>query len=154
MEEVTMVRGRDFTYAMSLDDMIEAGNYCEVLKDRGITWPTPPKQTGQVALPRLHYFGRSIAAYEALKEMEKLNVRPATLYELLRFGAENHDYYPKIHEQVILAPDPNWWLGPTGMRFIPALAHWGRDRKWGLNLAGFRWHAVQIENVSFAVVDK
>jgi hypothetical protein len=79
----------------SLKEMIAAGRYDWVNSD--IT----AKRFGPETLslgqePKLFHFDRDISSEDAIAEMEKQGYRPATLGDLLKFGAENSEEQRKF----------------------------------------------------------
>ena len=144
-----------FTYEMSLEEMLLAGHYQDTrLQDILTRYPhTIQRCKEEVLLPRIHNFGRPISPYEAMKEMDKLGLRAATFAELLHFGATMCHSRPEIHEQVVLALDPGEWVCSTILRYIPSLVYWG-DMGWSISLCQFKWHAMQLAQCSYAVLDK
>ncbi len=79
-------------YSKSLDEMIQSGNYVEV--DRDITtenFPVEDYYKARINL-QLIYFGRDTTPEEVIQEMDRRSLRPATLPEMLAFGAK----YPEM----------------------------------------------------------
>ncbi len=110
-------------YTMSLSDMVSAGQYDWVNPE--ITEANFPKtRTGSISLnAELLHFNRTISSENALKEMEKLGFRPATIEELLAFGAK----YPELQRQFpIVALGSSCVLG--GDRRVPCLDEVGSGR--------------------------
>lgn len=94
-DEVEVVRktALDVTvnYDSSLADMIAAGHYYYI--NRNITaerFPVKGSGSKELAVKLIH-FNRRISSEGAVKEMNKMGLRPATLEELLAFGAKYPD---------------------------------------------------------------
>jgi hypothetical protein len=78
-------------YALSLVDMIKAGAYDSV--NENITEANFPK-TGEVEIPvgaELIHLDKYVSSDDAVIKMDRLGFRPATIHELLSFGAKNPD---------------------------------------------------------------
>lgn len=76
-------------YNQSLAEMISEGKYDWVGSDINLkNFPKTKSREEKVEAELLH-FGRAISSKNALAEMSKLGFRPATLEELLSFGAQN-----------------------------------------------------------------
>jgi hypothetical protein len=114
-------------YGKSLAEMISAGRYDWTNQD--ITaehFPTEGKGTVEVELQYVH-LNRSATTAQVLAEMEKLGLRPATLPELLAFGAANPEEQRKYW---IVALGSSWVDGDD--RGVPVLS--GDDARRSLNL--------------------
>lgn len=82
-------------YTMSLSGMVAAGKYDWVNENiTDANFPKTTNNTVSVDVELLH-FGRNISSEIALSEMKKKGFRPATIWELLDFGAK----YPEIQKQ-------------------------------------------------------
>ncbi|MEK7520415.1 MAG: hypothetical protein AAB581_04220 [Patescibacteria group bacterium] len=110
-------------HTLSLTDMIAAGHYDWVNDD--ITaehFPVKGKGAAELAVELVH-FDRSISSGDAVKEMEKMGLRPATHEELLAFGAK----YPDIQREFPIVA-----LGSSaqihGRRFVLFLFRYGSER--------------------------
>jgi hypothetical protein len=85
-------------YTLSLSDMIKAGKYDWV--NGNITDANFPRtkgkglavgQSAETIDAELIHFNRDISSDSAVAEMDKMGYRPATIEELLAFGASNPD---------------------------------------------------------------
>ena len=136
-----------FAYEMSLSEMITAGNY-DWKNDLYTEKNFPIKGDGEVVMPHLHHFGRDISSENAIKELDKLGLRPATLPELLLFGANNPEEQKKYS---IVALDPERvFHDDYGSRSVPALYYDGRRR----DLYLYYWRGDWRGSWRFAVVRK
>ncbi|MBI3825640.1 MAG: hypothetical protein HY294_06580 [Candidatus Rokubacteria bacterium] len=111
-------------YHWSLDAMIKAGRYGWVNLD--ITAEHFPVKPGpaEVSIELVH-FDRVMSSDDVLAEFDRRGLRPATLPELLSFGAK---YPEKQREFPIVALASVWrfWYGFRGVPFLWGLAG-GRD---------------------------
>ncbi|MEK7078409.1 MAG: hypothetical protein AAB911_02465 [Patescibacteria group bacterium] len=106
-------------YTRTLSDMISAGHYDSVNDD--ITadhFPVSGEGVVEVKLELVH-FDRVMESDDVLKELDKDGLRPATLAELLAFGAK----YPDIQRQFPIIALGAVWQNRRGYRSVPAL--WG-----------------------------
>ena len=94
-------------YSMTIEQMIAAG--CYDWKNSDITakhFPIPPSKYGKKeAAIELVHFNRYIERDDALRELDKMGLRPAELPELLAFGAS---YPEKQREFPIVALGSVW----------------------------------------------
>ena len=134
-------------YGQNLDQMIEAGQYDSVNYDITATnFPLKEKGTVEVSIKLVH-FNRSIRSEEAISELNKMGLRPATLPELLAFGAK----YPQIQCQFPVVALGSIWQSRIGDRSVPYL--WGSysgERRLDLSSVRGRWDW----NYRFAAVRK
>lgn len=117
---------------MSFADMIKAGSYGSVNEE--ITAANFPFEgTGKVETEiRLIHFNKWMTTQHVLAELEKLGLRPATLVELLAFGAK----YPEQREYPIVA------LGSRARYYdvlVPVLDEDGDGRDLRLYRCDNRW---------------
>lgn len=114
-------------YDLSLGEMIEAGRYNWVHSD--ITskhFPIKGEGTKEVVTELVH-FNRYMESDVVLRELDKSSLRPATIEELLAFGAK----YPETQRQFpIVVLGSFWWH--LGVRLVPFL--WCRSVGRGLDL--------------------
>ena len=132
-------------YDQSLAEMISAGKYD--WKNSEITEKSfPSKIRGQETLNlEMVHFNRNISSDSAVEEMYKMGLRPATLRELLSFGAK----YPEIQREFpVVALGDSCRLG--GDRHIACLGGDGSDR----NLFLHWWHGAWDGNYRFLAVRK
>lgn len=82
-------------YSQPLDEILSAGKYD--LVDHNITEKNFPKTAdGVVELNiELVHFNHGISSDSVVAEMDKMGLRPATIWELLAFGAK----YPELQRQ-------------------------------------------------------
>ena len=144
-------------YTQTLAQMIAAGNYDSV--DSGITdkhFPLPSIPTG---LPlstgsgqatkadlklRLFYINRSINSNDTIAELKQKGLRPATLPELLAFGAT----YPEEQRKYPIVALGSVWRRWFGYRLVPCL--YGNDVRRFLLLRYF--FSAWLEDWRFAAV--
>lgn len=124
-------------YCMSLKDMISAGKYDGVNSDiNDKNFPTE-KHGHEEVETRLIHFDRNISTENAIKELDKMDLRPANLAELLAFGAK----YPDEQRKFPIVALGSVWRGMDD-RFVAYL--WGYSGTRGLDLDWFSydWHAL------------
>jgi len=103
-------------YRMSLHEMIEAGGYDYVNDDINAE-RFPISGTGTMSLDlELVHIGRSISSDAAEKELEKRGLRPATIAELLAFGAA----HPEVQRSLPIVALGSV-CGVGGYRSVPYL---------------------------------
>ena len=85
----------------------------------------------------LVHLGRNASDKEVLAEMERESLRPATMVELLAFGAQ----YPETQREFPVVALGSVWTGPQGDRDVGYL--WGNpgSRQLGLYWRGDDWFA-------------
>lgn len=120
-------------YATSLADMIVAGRYDWTNPDITVEhFPIVGEGKVDVEIELVH-FGRVIEdGDEALRELDKMGLRAATLPELLGFGAK----YPDMQRQFPIMALGSVWEDRGGGRDVPVL--WAYDRGRPLDLRWFR----------------
>ncbi len=121
----------------SLQAMIQAGRYDWVNSD--ITEKHFPVTRGsQDVSVELVHFDREMTSDDVLAELDRRGLRPATLPELLAFGAK---YPEKQREFPIVALASAWrhWLGG---RSVPFLSRNAEERDLGLSWLDSRWGAL------------
>lgn len=124
------------SFDLSLAEMIKVGKYNSVNSD--ITekhFPVNGKGTNEVVTELLH-FNRYTESEDVFRELDRSGLRPATIEELLAFGAK----YPEIQRQFPIVALGSIWRR-LDARFVPCL--WGFSGDRGLNLFWFgsRWYA-------------
>ena len=124
-------------YSRTLGQMIEAGHYNYA--DKSITPKNfPLTGEGQVELDLcLVHFNRDITSEAAMKELEKMGMRPATLPELLALGEK----YPEEQRQYPMIALGSVWRSPHGDRSVPCLGGWRGGRLLSLRWFGGGWIA-------------
>ncbi len=123
--------------ARTLADMITAGGYGWV--DSDITekhFPVKPERFTTSGLEIIH-FNKWMTTAQVEAELDKRGIRPATIEELLAYGAENPEEQRK---HFIIALGSSWVL-PDGGRDVPYLFEDGDGRKLNLlwDRPGYRW---------------
>jgi len=111
-------------YTKSLSDMIEAGNYNRV--NENITadnFPMEDKGEHEVKL-EYYRFDATVTGEEALKLMDEAGFRPATLPELLAFGAA----HPEEQRKFPIVALGSSWRSPGGYLHVPYLCEDARER--------------------------
>ncbi len=115
-------------YRMSLQQMIAAGNYDWVNGDI-TTQRFPHAQDGQTEITvELIHFDRTISSEDAIDELRHRGLRPATIAELLAYGARFPEEQRKFP---IIALGSVAGLG--GGRDVPSLDGCGGGRDLGLD---------------------
>ena len=122
-------------YTDSLEGMIAAGRYD--WKNNDINAKNFPIQgAGNIAVSTiLVHFNRYISTADALAELDKLGLRPATLPELLAVGAKE----TKLQKQFPIIALGSVWQSPHGDRCVPCLGYDGSERELGLSRIGHGW---------------
>jgi hypothetical protein len=117
--------------------MIEAGKYYWI--NPSITaehFPITGHRKENVEVHLIH-FNRIIKSAEEIAELDRMGLRPATLVELLAFGAK----YPDVQMQFPIIALGSVWRNPDGFRVVPGL--WGDSDKRSLSL---HWCEYEWEN--------
>ncbi len=133
-------------YAQTLDQMIKTGEYDWV--NSTITQKNfPIEGEGQVELiPELLHLGRDASTDEVLAGIDKQGYRPATLPELLAFGAR----YPDKQREFPIVALGSFWRNCDGHRFVAVLDVDGCGRCLSIGWCGCDWN----EHCRFLVVRK
>lgn len=115
--------------------MIAAGNYDH--RNSHITAENfPITGNGQVTTEIvLVHFNRDIESDDAVKEQEQMGLRPATLPELLAFGAK----YPDVQREFPIVALGSSWVDPFGDRHVPSLDRWDDERELYLDYYDDGW---------------
>lgn len=123
-------------YSQSLKEMIAAGKYGYA--NENITSSNFPfKGKGKIELEaQLVHFGKFMSSEAVLVELDKMGLRPATLPELLAFGA-THSEEQRKYPVVALG---SVWQSPSGYRGVPALWVDGSGRYLGLSWFEYDWY--------------
>jgi hypothetical protein len=125
-----------FTHNMSLVDMIAAGKYDSV-NDQFIEENFPRRTQGTPRLPRLFSFGIYLGTYQVLNKLRRIDLRPATLAELLYFGAT----HPEEKGDIVAFDE--------GQHCWPVIGSNNGQRRLDLLSGAYGWSA----SSRFAVVD-
>ncbi len=125
-------------YSQSLNQMIKAGHYNFAnfsINERNFPYERSSGLAGFKI--ELIHFNRNIGSDEAIKELDKMGLRPATLAELLALGAQ----HPDLQRQFPIVVLNSVWQRPFGLRYVPYL--WDDSDKRNLNLNWFDddWNA-------------
>jgi hypothetical protein len=89
------------------------------------------KQTGKVDITiELVHFGRNISSKEAIKELDRMGLRPAEACELLKFGEK----YPDVQREFLINALGSVWRYLDGYRNVVCLGGSGAGR-----FADLRW---------------
>ncbi|KKT49279.1 MAG: hypothetical protein UW41_C0009G0046 [Candidatus Collierbacteria bacterium GW2011_GWC2_44_18] len=118
-------------YATSVEQMIKAGKYDWFNDD--ITsghFPSNEKGKSQMVIYLLNFDG-DISSENALQEMNKLGLRPATLKELLALGAQ----HPNLQRKDVIVALGSTWRGSGGDVNVPYL--YGDESGRDLRLSWF-----------------
>ena len=123
-------------YGRSLDEMKKAGNY-DWMNDDITAERFPIKGEGiKELVPELIHFNRSISSDNALADLDKMGLRPATIEELLALG----ETFPEMQRKF-----PIIALGSvgevSGRRSVPCLDEGGSERGLYLRWFGYDWYA-------------
>jgi hypothetical protein len=132
-------------YRQSLQAMIQAGRYDWVNSD--ITEKHFPITPGpkDVSIELVH-FDRVMSSDDVLSELDRRGLRPATLPELLAFGAK----YPEKQREFPIVALASVWRSWVGSRHVPCLWSDADGRYLGLGWLVCRWGA----HYRFAAVRK
>lgn len=104
-------------YTMRFAKMIRAGNY-DWVNDNITAKNFPIIGSGQEGIAlRIVHFNRDISTKKALTELDKRNLRPATLAELLAFGAK----YPEFQRKFPITALGSVSTRLKGFRFVACL---------------------------------
>lgn len=133
-------------YSQPIAEMVRAGKYDYVNSD--ITDKRFPKKQNSGAVetsPDLVHLNKVVSTDEALRELNARGLRPATLEELLAFGAA----YPEEQRKFSIVGLGSSWLDPLGHRRVPVL--WGNSSGRDLSLywreddwnSGYRFLAIR-----------
>ncbi len=125
-------------YGKKVKEMVAAGHY---------DWPNsdindtnfPQSGTGvDTVNPELVHLNKDASSEDALAHMEANGLRPATLAELLAFGAT----YPEIQRQFPIIALGSSWVDSGGRRRVPCLFRSDGDRVLDLDWGAREWCGV------------
>ena len=134
-------------YDLTLEQMIAAGHYDETESDITVEH-FPVTGEGKVDVDiQLVPFNCVIGSDEAIRELDHMDLRPATLPELLAFGAA----YPEVQREFTILALGSVWRYRNGYWFVPFLCGYS-DGERHLDLDSFEggWD----EDYLFAAVRK
>ena len=118
-------------YSRSLAQMIAAGKY-DWVNDDITEKHFPMKGNGKVELNlELAHFNKYISSDDAIAELKKRGLRPATLWELLAFGAK----FPETQREFPIVALGSVWRDLDGDRNVPYL--WGHADERSLGLCWY-----------------
>lgn len=122
-------------YTIPLADMVAAGKY-DWVNSEITAEHFPTKGEGRVEVKiSLACFNRVMESNEVITELDKLGLRPATLPELLAFGAK----YPDVQRGFPVVALGSVWRDADGSRGVPCLSGDGSERLLSLDWFGDRW---------------
>lgn len=128
-------------YGKTVEEMVSAGHYDRKNDDiNSRNFPVKgegTKGTINVNLELVH-FNKSVRSKDVLAHLEANGMRPATVEELLAFGAT----YPEIQREFPIICLGSFWVGPDDDRYMPCLRRGGSRRVLGLNWFGYSWGEV------------
>lgn len=119
-------------YGQTLAEMIEVGNYD--WKHPDITSEHfPVTETGKQEVETVLVHLNKVASTEqVLQHLDSLGLRPATIAELLAFGAKHTD----VQRKFPVIAFGSVWVRPDGNRHVPYLLGDGRGRDLRLDWCG------------------
>lgn len=122
-------------HTLNLKEAISAGRYDWTngdINDKNF----PDTETGKAdADMYLVHFNRLISSDDAISELATRGLRPATLRELLAFGAK----YPEKQREFPIIELGSVWTHRDGYRFVACLRQFGSERNLGLFWGGLDW---------------
>ncbi len=122
-------------YSMTLADMIKTGKYDQAYPD--VTqehFPVAGEGTIELKAELIH-FGKTMNTVNVLKELDRREYRPATLQELLAFGAK----YPEKQREFPIIALGSVWTYSGGSRIVPCLDGDDSRRRLRLDWYGRDW---------------
>ncbi len=122
-------------YDLSLAGMIKAGRYDWVSSD--ITekhFPLVGSGTRET-ITELVRFNKDMGSDDVLRELDRRGLRPATIEELLAFGAR----YPELQRQFPIVALGSIWRHDLDRRYVPCLWGGSDERSLCLNWFEFGW---------------
>lgn len=133
-------------YSASVEQLIKNGKYDWFNDDiTGRNFPSSEKGTAQVVVYLVN-FDHDISSEDAVKELDRQGLRPATLKELLALGST----YPDLQRKDLIVALGSTWRGSDGRVSVPCLGGVGSRR--GLRLTW--WGGVWGSGWRFAAVRK
>lgn len=133
-------------YGMTLEQMIAAGRYDSQNGD--ITAEHFPLQgTGKVEVElHLVHLNKVVSTEEVLAELDRRNLRPAKIEEILALGAK----YPNLQKEFPVVALGSVWQRSHGDRYVACLGRWLGERCLDLGWFGSDWDG----HFRFAAVSK
>jgi hypothetical protein len=125
-------------YAKSVEQMKSDGQY-DWSNDNinGENFPITGEGVIETMLELVH-FDRVVGTSEAEAELDKMGLRPATIEEILAFGAK----YPEIQREFPIIALGSSWVSRFGNRFVPDLSRDGSERSLNLDWSGNQWSEI------------
>ena len=123
-------------YGLTVVQMIAAGRYGWANDD--VTWDNfPPARTlNKIKITaELIHFGRNMSTDAVLAELDRRGLRPATMAELLAFGAS----FPEEQRKLPIVELGSIWALRDGYRFVGYLHGYGSERFLNLYDVGGDW---------------
>ena len=125
-------------YGMSLAGMIVAGQYDWKNSDiNAKNFPVAGEGVVETKLELIH-LNKVASTDEVEAYLEKNGLRPATLAELLAFGA----MFPEIQREFPVIALGSSWVDPDGNRDVPCLNWNGSERYLNLYWDGSDWYEI------------
>lgn len=122
-------------YEMSVEDAVKLGRY-DWANDNITSRNFQTKRTGTIDLVvELTHFDKVISTDKALRELDKMGMRPAEIHELLAFS-EKH---PDIQRELLIIALGSVWQGSDGHRYVPYLNGNGSKRDLSLHWVESDW---------------
>ncbi len=134
-------------YGKSFEEMVLGGNY-DWKNDNinSLNFPIKGKGTVNVNLELVH-FNKSASSKDVLTYLEANGMRPATIEELLAFGAT----YPEVQREFPIICLGSFWINRFGNREVPFLcSRHGFERHLDFEWSIFAW----FEGYRFLAVRK
>ncbi len=135
-----------FDMALVMADMVKAGNYNYAnpnITSENFPLDAEGKTEDEVFI--LH-FDRTITSEQAIAEMDKKGLRPATITHALAFGAQ-HPEEQRKYPIIFLGSS---WVDSDGRRRVPCLDVGGDKRRLDLDWFSYGW----LASCRFAAVRK
>ncbi len=122
-------------YDRSVEDGIKAGKYDWANNDITLShFPSEETGTKEVSVELIH-FGQDKTTDEVLSELDKKELRPATLKELLALGEK----YPGLQREFPIIALGSVWQDPYGNRYCAYLCRYDAERDLDLDWIDGRW---------------
>jgi hypothetical protein len=126
-------------YAKSLAEMIAAGKYpywneCITAEN----FPIMGEGSVNTEIVLVHFYRDNIEADDAVKELEQMGLRPATLPELLAFGAQ----YPDAQRESPIIALGSVCALSGGVRHVPCLDYWQDRHELSLHYWDAGWNDI------------
>ncbi len=126
-------------YILSLEEMIAAGRYD--WKNDDITakhFPMKGEGIADVDIQLVHFGHMMDSSDKVIRELDKMGLRPASIEELLAFGAK----YPDVQRQFPIVVLGSLWRRLDGDHSVPFLHGLGSGRRLRLGLFESGWRGL------------